>query len=77
MDSQQMMELLLNGTGPKELLVSWKAFREEMAALREEMDADPKAWEERVAAIRKGRITIRPEEVSANMKAQLEEIATT
>jgi hypothetical protein len=45
------VELLLKETGPKDLLVRWKAFREEMSALREERDADKKAWEERVAAV--------------------------
>jgi hypothetical protein len=46
-----------------------------MAALREESEADPKAWEERVAAVRSRRITVRPEEMSADTKARLEEIA--
>jgi hypothetical protein len=77
MESQQVMELLLYGTGPKELLDRWKALGEKMAALREERDADPKAWEERLPAIRKGRITIRPEEMSADTKARLEGIAAT
>jgi hypothetical protein len=70
MDSQQRVEILLYGTGPKELLVRWKAFREER-------NADPKAWEERGTAVRKGRITVRPEEMSADTKARLEEIAAT
>jgi hypothetical protein len=75
MDSQQITEFLLYGTGPKELLDRWKARQEKMAALREEREADPKAWEERVAAMRSRRITVRPEEMSANTKARLEEIA--
>jgi peroxiredoxin family protein len=75
MDSQQITEILLYGTGPKELLDRWKARQEKMAALREEREADPKAWEERVAAMGSRRITVRPEEMSADMKARLEETA--
>jgi hypothetical protein len=77
MESQQIVELLVYGTGPKELLDCWKARQEKMAALREEREADPKAWEERVAAVQSRRITIRPEEMSADTKAWLEEIAAT
>jgi hypothetical protein len=74
-DMQQITEFLLYGTGPKDLLDRWKARQEEMAALREEREADPKAWEEGVAAMRSRRITVRPEEMSADTKARLEEIA--
>jgi hypothetical protein len=72
---QQITKFLLYGTGLKELLDRWKARQERMAALREEGEADPKAWEERVAAMRRRRITVRPEEMSADTKARLEEIA--
>jgi hypothetical protein len=75
MDSQQITEFLPYGTGPKELLDRWKALREKTAALREERDADPKAWEERVAAMRSRRITVRPEEMNADTNVRLEEIA--
>jgi hypothetical protein len=40
-DMQQITEFLLYGTGPKVLLDRWKARQEEMAALREEREADP------------------------------------
>jgi hypothetical protein len=50
-DMQQITKFLLYGTGPKELLDRWKARQEQMAALREEREADPKALEERVAAM--------------------------
>jgi hypothetical protein len=74
-DMQQITEFLLYGTGPKELLDRVKARQEQMAALRAEREADPKAWEERVAAMRSRRITVRPEEMSADTKARLEQIA--
>jgi hypothetical protein len=46
-DMQQITEFT------KDLLDRWKARQEQMAALREEREADTNAWEERVAAIRK------------------------
>jgi hypothetical protein len=61
MESQQIMELLLKGTGPKELLVRWKAFREER-------DADPRAWGEKIAA--------RTEATTARTKAMRESMGT-
>jgi hypothetical protein len=72
---EQITEFMLYGTGPKDLLGRWKARQEEMAALQKEGEADPKAWEERVATMRSRRITVRPEDMSADMKARLEEIA--
>jgi hypothetical protein len=74
-DMQQITEFLLYGAGPKGLLDHRKARQEQTAAMREEREADPKAWEERVATMRSRRITVRPEEMSADMKARLEGIA--
>jgi hypothetical protein len=54
-EMEQITEFMLYGTGPKDLLDRWKARQEEIAALQREAEADPKAREERVAAMRNRR----------------------
>ena len=76
MESHQIVELLVKGTGPKELLARWKAFREEMAALQKERDAYPKARLEEIATTRDKIWAARRELRDANLKKIVAEKTT-